>query len=183
MAQIGGVAADVKMARRRERSDPGSWTAPQGESPDAPGWSVGRDRTSLSRILQGRGDRGGRCFSPSACLGELRLLSRGQVEEGRGRCRETLRPARLKTAGVPGPGARRCAPAAQVGQSEGKKRGTHPWGWSPRGLKKILPGGATGPIGHGPGGEVPAHPEKLPDRRLQFGAPEPDSHHCSRRID
>ncbi|KAJ1119182.1 hypothetical protein NDU88_007368 [Pleurodeles waltl] len=86
---------------------------------------------------------------------------RGQVEEGRGRRRETLRPAR-------------------VGQSEGKKRGTHPWGWSPRGLNKILPGGATGPIGHGPGGEVPAHPEKLPDRRLQFGAPEPDSHHCSR---
>ncbi|KAJ1091203.1 hypothetical protein NDU88_004330 [Pleurodeles waltl] len=108
---------------------------------------------------------------------------RGQVEEGRGRRRETLRPARLKTAGVPGPGERRCAPAARVGQSEGKKRGTHPWGWSPRGLKKILPGGAAGPIGHGPGGEVPAHPEKLPDRRLQFGAPEPDSHHCSRRID
>ncbi|KAJ1100666.1 hypothetical protein NDU88_005747 [Pleurodeles waltl] len=70
---------------------------------------------------------------------------RGQVEEGRGRRRETLRPARLKTAGVPGPGARCSAPVARVGQSERRKERHTPLGLEPSGSKKDLAGRRCGP--------------------------------------
>ncbi|KAJ1154256.1 hypothetical protein NDU88_007010 [Pleurodeles waltl] len=73
---------------------------------------------------------------------------RGQVEEGRGRHRETLRPARLKTARVPGvlgPGARHRAPVARVGQSERRKERHTPLGLEPSGSKKDLAGRHCGP--------------------------------------
>ncbi|KAJ1197552.1 hypothetical protein NDU88_001409 [Pleurodeles waltl] len=128
--------------RRRERSDPECQTAPRWEPPDAPGWGVGRDRTPLSRISRGRGERGGRCFPPSACLGEPRLFAAKQ--KWGGAPRETLRPAGLKTAGVPGPGARRRAPVARIGQSEEKKREVAPLGLEPSGSKKDLAGRCCG---------------------------------------
>ncbi|KAJ1184290.1 hypothetical protein NDU88_001098 [Pleurodeles waltl] len=85
--------------------------------PRAGAWvAVGRIWTGPSR---GRGGHGERCFPPRRAWGS-RGCSR-PAEEGRGRCRGTPWPARLKTAEAPGPGERSGADLARSGETKAGK--------------------------------------------------------------
>ncbi|KAJ1193561.1 hypothetical protein NDU88_002858 [Pleurodeles waltl] len=165
------VRGSGRPKQHRERGGPGAGPRLGEGPPDAPGLGVGpRADTTEPKLLKPRRSRR-EVPSPLGTPGGAAAVC-GRAGEGWGQGRETLRPAHLRTAGVPGPGAQHRAPVTRIKWGEKETGEVAPLGPEPSGSQKDLAARRRGP-----GGEVPAQPEELPDRRLKYRAPEPDSHH------